>query len=103
MKFSKAKHKVLHVGWVNSKCRYRLGGEWLESSPAEKNLEVLVDRKLNVTQQRGLAVQKDNCILLTAGCSASNTTPALSVEPSNETVNTDNKVMLETETFPKTV
>jgi len=42
MKFNKAKCKVLHVGSGNTKCKYRLGGEWLEGSP-EKDLVVLVN------------------------------------------------------------
>ncbi|GAB0185869.1 hypothetical protein GRJ2_001052200 [Grus japonensis] len=58
MKFNKAKCKVLHVGQRNPKHNYRLGEEWIESSPEEKDLRVLV-------VQRMLAAQKANYIL---GC-----------------------------------
>ncbi|PKU46706.1 pol- hypothetical protein [Limosa lapponica baueri] len=62
MKFNGAKCKILHLGQGNPQCTGRWD-EWIESSPAKKDLGVLVDDKVNMSLQRALAAQKSNCML----------------------------------------
>ena len=63
--FSKNKCQILHPGGNNARHKYGLGKEWLESSPAERDLGVPVDSRLYRSQQCVLAARRANCIV---GC-----------------------------------
>lgn len=62
VEFNGGRCKVLCLCWGNSKQKYRLGDEGIESSLEEKDLEVFVDKKLNMSWQCALTAWKDHTL-----------------------------------------
>ncbi|KAF7237139.1 Mesoderm induction early response protein 2 [Varanus komodoensis] len=65
--FDVDKCKALHLGHRNGCHKYRLGDKWLETSTCERDLGVLVDCRLNMSQPCDAVVERANATL---GCTA---------------------------------
>jgi len=63
MKFNKDKCKVLHLRKHNPGVEHRLGSTQLGSNSVERDLEVLVDSKLNMSEECAAAAKQANRIL----------------------------------------
>lgn len=65
MRFNKGNCRVPHPGRNNCMLQYRLGADLLESSSAKKDLCVLVNNSLSVSQQHAFVTKNASAVL---GC-----------------------------------
>ena len=63
MKYSKGKRRDVYLGKNNPRYQYRLGTDLLESSVGERDLGVLVDSRMTMSQHCALVAKKANGIL----------------------------------------
>lgn len=63
MRFNKAKCEVLHLYQGDSYYQYKLEDERIEHRPIEKNMGILVNGKMDMSQHCALTDQKANCVL----------------------------------------
>lgn len=62
MKFPKVKHQVLHLVQSNAGHWHSFGDQWMETTPAERNLRVLVNSRFNTSWLCALTARRASCI-----------------------------------------
>ena len=67
MRLNKARCKALHLGRGNHWYQYGLGDEGIESSPAKKDLGIVVDERLGMSHQCVLTARILGCIKTSVG------------------------------------
>ena len=63
MRFNETNYRILHLGCDSSHYQHKLGDVRMEHSLAKRDLGVLVEGKMDTSQQCALTAQNANCIL----------------------------------------